>query len=84
MLFIISYDLVDKGPDDYEDLQAALLKLGAKRILYSQWALRKEGTSAKKLRDTLIEFFRGRDRLLVTEVTKAAWSDPLLADLKKI
>lgn len=84
MLFIISYDLVDKDPDDYKDLKAALLELGAKKILYSQWALRSDGTSVKKLRDTLIRLFSGRDRLLVTEVTKAAWTDPLLADLKKI
>ncbi len=84
MLFIISYDLVDKDPEDYKDLKIALRKLGAKKILYSQWALRKESTSVTSLYDNLIEFFSGEDRLLVTEVPKAAWSDPLLSNLTKI
>ena len=65
MLYIISYDLIAPG-QDYEPLWAELNRLGAKRVLQSQWAVRRTNTNPIALRDHLKRFIDANDRLLVT------------------
>ena len=78
MLHIISYDL--RAPDrDYNELWAALEKIGAKRILQSVWAVKANGKTPAMLRDQLKPHIDMKDRLLVAEVdawaTRAAMID---------
>ena len=67
-LYVISYDLIGKSYDQYETLIAELERLGAHRVLLSQWALRNNSTS-EQIRDHLYPFMHPNDRVLVTEIT---------------
>jgi hypothetical protein len=75
--YLISYDL-DKPGQDYSLLIAELERLGAIRVLYSQWILRNE-SSAKAIRDHLKPFIDGNDMLLVVALTgEAAWTSLMI------
>ena len=39
MLYLISYDMEDGTSEEYEEVRERLLRLGAKKVLLSQWAL---------------------------------------------
>ena len=72
-LFFISYDLDSPG-QDYAKIIDKLKSMGAKRVLYSMWAI-KGNYTAIGLRDTLKEYLDKNDRLVVDQsATWAAWN----------
>jgi len=76
--FLVSYDL-DKPGQDYADLIAALKKVGAVKLLYSQWGLITTST-AVQIRDYLKQFIDGNDRLLVVELSgQVAWYNVMIS-----
>jgi hypothetical protein len=77
--YLISYDL-DKPGQNYHPLIKELERLGALRILYSEWILR-NSASAVDLRDHLRTFIDGNDMLLVVALTgEAAWTGLMVTD----
>jgi hypothetical protein len=79
MLQMISYDLAQPGRN-YATLSAALERIGAKRVLFSQWLLATHSSPAQ-VRDYLVTSggLDSNDRLLVVEVKRnAAWTGLLL------
>jgi hypothetical protein len=71
--YLISYDL-DKPGQDYSPLVRELERLGADKILYSEWVIRTTW-SAVQLRDHLMAFVDANDMLLVVGLTgEAAWT----------
>ncbi len=71
--YLISYDL-DKPGQDYPRLITELERLGAVRILYSEWIFRST-SSAVEIRDWLKSFIDSNDMLLVVALTgEAAWT----------
>jgi hypothetical protein len=71
--YLISYDL-DKPGQDYHRLITELVRLGAVRILYSEWFF-KSTSSAVQIRDHLQRFTDANDMLLVVALTgEAAWT----------
>jgi hypothetical protein len=76
--FWVSYDL-DKPGQDYKDLIDALQKLGAKRIMFSDWLVNSNYTS-EQLRNHLAQFMDGNDRILVAGLTGvAAWRNLMIS-----
>ena len=73
MRYIISYDLVAPGRD-YQTLWNELARMGAQRVLQSQWAVRRVETSAAGLRDHFRQFIDSNDRLLVTCLDSSDWA----------
>lgn len=72
-VYLISYDL-DKPGQDYPRLVKELERLGAVRVLYSEWIFRST-SSAVEIRDWLQSFIDGNDMLLVVAPTgEAAWT----------
>src|ERR1700693_4456144 len=73
-LYLISYDLRNHATfGQYETLIAELERLGARRVLLSEWIVKRTETSAV-LRDHLKGFIHATDRLLVTEVSTTNWA----------
>lgn len=70
-LFMISYDLI-RGKD-YQRVDAVLTKLGATRILASQWLLRISGNS-QSVFDLVRRAFDNDDKLVVAEIAAKAQS----------
>ncbi len=78
-LYLISYDL-DRPGQDYHRLIRELERLGAKKVLFSEW-LFKSTSSAKDIRDHLGRFADANDMLLVVALTgEAAWTDLMVTD----
>jgi CRISPR/Cas system-associated endoribonuclease Cas2 len=76
-LYLVSYDL-DKPGQDYTDLIKRLQEFKAVRVLYSEWFLSHTATAAQ-LRDDLLRFMDGNDRILVTELkNSAAWQNLMI------
>lgn len=73
MRYLVSYDLNTPGKD-YDELTDALQRLKAKRVLYSQWALRRNNTSAKGLRDHFWSYMDSNDRILVVQLDGRGWA----------
>jgi hypothetical protein len=72
-VFLISYDL-DKPGQDYHRLITELERLGAVKVLYSEW-LFKSTSSAVQIRDYLQGFVDANDMLLIVALTGvAAWT----------
>lgn len=70
---LISYDL-DKPGQDYPRLITELERLGAVKVLYSEWIFRST-SSAVEIRDWLKSFIDSNDMLLVVALTgEAAWT----------
>jgi hypothetical protein len=77
--YLISYDL-DKPGQDYSKLIKELERLGAIKILYSEWILKDEA-SAVQLRDHLRAFIDSNDMLLVVGLTgEAAWTSLMVSN----
>lgn len=71
--YLISYDL-DKPGQDYHRLIEELERLGALKVLFSEWLLR-VNASAAEVRDHLQKFVDANDMLLVVGLTgEAAWN----------
>ena len=73
MNYVISYDLLSPGKD-YKTLTDTLFGLGARRILYSQWVVKRYNTNAVGIRDFLRGFIDSNDRLLVTCLDSNEWA----------
>ncbi len=73
MRYVISYDLNEPG-QDYQALYDALKNIGAKRVLESQWGVRRSNTTAAKLRDHFWRFMDRNDRLLVTSIDSSSYA----------
>jgi hypothetical protein len=71
MLYLISFDLNRPG-QNYSELDAALVRLGARKVLYSQWVTRST-SSAVQLRDYLRGCMDANDRVLVSSLD-SAWA----------
>ena len=77
--FLISYDLAKPGKD-YTKLIGALEKVGAEKVLYSEWIVKSIYT-ATQLVDYLQQFVDGNDMLLLLELTgTAAWTKLRVTD----
>ena len=83
MLYLISYDLIGKSFDQYEDLIKELERLGARRVLLSEWVWRSENTSVE-IRDHVRLFMHPNDRLLVSEITTNWASINVLYDINNM
>jgi hypothetical protein len=78
--FLVSYDLMSPGRN-YKNLTDALVALGARPVLLSQWVVRTNLT-ATQLRDHLRRFMDTNDRLLVNDFSTWASYNTML-DLAK-
>jgi hypothetical protein len=78
--YLVSYDLLTPGRD-YTRLYEELKRLGAARVLLSQWVLVTVNTAAE-LRDHFKQFIDTNDRLLVNDFKDWASYNALL-DLNK-
>jgi hypothetical protein len=67
MRYLISYDLMAPGKN-YEPLWDALRKIGAVRVLESEWLCRRVNTSPKGLAEYCVHFMDANDKIFVTEV----------------
>lgn len=77
-VYLVSYDL-DKPGQDYPRIIAELERLGAKKVLYSEWLL-KSNSSHTQLRDHLQKFVDANDMLLVVAASAAAWNSLMVSD----
>ena len=71
MRYLISYDLKAKRVNNYENLDDALEKLGAERVLKSQWVIRHKNTTTVELCRRILDLgiLADNDQLLVTNFT---------------
>lgn len=80
-LYLISYDISEKDAFEYQGLWDRLERLGAVRILYSEWALKGDVGRANAIYTELAPLTQQKDRLLVQELTKdAQWDKLLISD----
>ena len=78
-LFFVNYDLIKRK--DYQTLWNRLEQWGAKRVLLSTWAIRRDNTTAAAIRDDLRQYVDGDDRLFVDQSeTWAGWNAMLDAN----
>lgn len=71
MRYLISYDL-QRPEKDYPKLIEELRRLGAQKVLYSQWVANRANTTCVGLRDHLRGFMDSNDRLLVSTLEGSA------------
>ena len=68
-LYLVGYDLMNhKTQGEYEELMKELKRLGAQKVLLSQWVLQ-SNVDAEAIRDRLRKFMHEDDRMLVAEIT---------------
>jgi hypothetical protein len=80
-IYLISYDLDRPGPQNYDRLIARLQKLGATRILYSQWLLKFRANAAALESDLMNYIDPATDTFLVTALTRdTAWHNLMISD----
>lgn len=65
--FVVSYDLINNK--DYQRLIDELERLSAAKMLLSQWLVELNNT-AQEVKDHLVDFVDGDDRLVVIEFDK--------------
>jgi hypothetical protein len=84
-LYLVSYDLLNHATmNQYQELFAALQNIGARRVLLSEWAVRRNETSIV-VRDHLRQFVHAQDRVLVTELVATNWASwNLLIDMNTL
>ena len=81
MKWLISYDL-DAPGQNYKQLDDELVRVGAVRVLASQWVLESQ-YSAVQLRDHFRLFIDSSDRLLVSTLGPwASWN--IMIDINKL
>jgi CRISPR/Cas system-associated endoribonuclease Cas2 len=73
MRYLISYDLSQPG-QNYAAVVTALESIGARRVLYSQWVVRRGNTTCAGLRDWLRGHTDANDRVLVVELDGTGWA----------
>jgi len=71
-LYLVSYDLIKPGRN-YQPLYDELARLGAKRVLASEWILR-NSSSAYDILVHLVKSIDSNDRMIVNELnSNCAW-----------
>jgi len=81
-VFSVSYDLTDPG-QDYHKLIVELKRLGAWRVLYSQWSLTQANSiTAFAVAEHLAKFIDANDRLLVIDITTPCATKNAVAHVK--
>ena len=86
MRYVISYDLMQSSTnDDYERLHEHLERIGAQRVLFSQWIVRWNKTSPQQVFNYVRRVIKQQDRLLVTELDGSGWwGVNLMVDIKSV
>lgn len=80
-LYLISYDISVKDEAEYQPLWDALKKMGAVKILYSEWAVVAAENAATSIYNSIAPLTKLPDRLLVQELGRnAAWDKLLISD----
>lgn len=70
----VGYDLLNHATfGQYEKLIYELQRLGAQKILYSDWILRSNYGSVA-IRNHLMQFIHASDRILVAEISSTNWA----------
>ena len=72
MRYLISYDLHSPG-QKHTELAKELKKIGASRILQSQWLLRRDNSSATEVINFVRHLFDKNDKLLVVCLDSVDW-----------
>lgn len=80
-LYLISYDISEKDAAEYQSLWALLKKIGAVKILYSEWVVVADANEASNIYNRIAPLTKSADRLLVQEMGgNAAWDKLLISD----
>jgi hypothetical protein len=80
-LYLISYDIANQDKFEYGPLWVHLEKIGAVKILYSEWLATAEENKAASIYNNIAPLVRLADRLLVQEVGRnSAWDKLLISD----
>ena len=81
-VYLISYDLKAKPVEEYESLIAYLKRLGALRILYSEWIVAST-ESANALCNAVLGHVEPNDHVWTMQITRdTAWRGSLATDEK--
>jgi hypothetical protein len=70
---LITYDLLRPG-QNFQAVYDILTGRGARRLLLSTWVLRGEALDVAKMRDVLMGYIDGNDRVLVTRMPDSEWA----------
>jgi len=80
-LYLISYDISQKDAAEYQPLWDLLKKIGAVKILYSEWLVPDEADKAVEIYNKIAPLTKQADRLLVQEIgMNASWDKLLISD----
>lgn len=80
-LYLISYDISEKDAAEYQPLWDLLKRMGAIKILYSEWVVIGEVGKSSSIYNQIAPKTKLPDRLLVQELTRdAAWDKLLISD----
>ncbi len=80
-LYLISYDISEKDAAEYQPLWDLLKKMGAVKILYSEWVVPEVADKAADIYNRIAPLTKQADRLLVQEMgMNAAWDKLLISD----
>lgn len=80
-LYLISYDIAKEDSSEYDGLWAELRRIGAQKILYSEWAVIADTGQARAIYHRIAPLTKLPDRLLVQELTNnAVWDKLLIPD----
>ena len=75
MRYVITYDLhAPETSNDYKRLIDELKRLGAQKLQYSQWIVRRYDTTCAGLRDYIWQFMDANDRLMVQSLDSSDWA----------
>jgi hypothetical protein len=80
-LYLISYDISEQDAFEYKPLWDCLERLGATKILYSEWVKTGEVGQASAIYKQIAPLTQKKDRLLIQEILKdAVWDQILISD----
>ena len=80
-LYLISYDIAEKDAAEYQLLWDHLKRIGAVKILYSEWVVVAGVNQASEIYNKIAPLTRLPDRVLVQEMAmNAAWDKLLISD----
>jgi hypothetical protein len=77
-LYLVSYDIGEHDPKDYQPLWDFLKARRAQRLLYSQWVVPESGFGPeRRLYELILPLLRADDGLFITEITRSAHGNNL-------
>ncbi len=77
-LYMVSYDIAERDKSEYPQLWETLKRLGATKILYSEWVIVDQEGQSTSIYEEISPCIRQTDRLLVQELGADATWDKLL------